>query len=81
MEIGKRAWKDTGENHQYFYQITNGLIVGQVYNIAHTKIWGAKVIVTPNPNDEEYLGHYINMAFACQAVEEYWNIQERTLLE
>lgn len=80
MENGKRAWRDPEQNCSYFYQTNNGLIIGQVYNLAHTKIWGAKVSLSKDPNDELSLGHYINVQFACKAVEEYWDIQERTLI-
>ena len=77
--MSERMWKDTEQNHYYLYETANGLIVGQVYNLAHTKIWGAKINVIPN--EEKYLGQYITVVFAKKATENYWNIQERTLLE
>jgi len=75
----EKAWKDTEQNHLYLYQVKNGLIIGQVYNLAHTKVWGAKINVFPN--EEKYLGQYVSVDFAKRATEEYWEIQERTLLE
>lgn len=77
--MNEKAWKDTEQNHFYLYQVKNGLIVGQIYNLAHTKVWGAKINVFPN--EEIYLGQYITADFAKRATEEYWEIQERTLLE
>ena len=72
-------WKDAENGTFYFFRQTDGMIVGQVYNMAHTKIFGAKIPV--NASEENILGHYINADFAKKAVENYWDIQERTLLE
>lgn len=72
-------WKDVEGGTQYFFRKDNGLIVGQVYNMAHTKIFGAKIPVTAS--EENILGHYINIDFAKKAVENYWEMQGRTLLE
>lgn len=72
-------WKDAENGTQYFFRKDDGLIVGQVYNMAHTKIFGAKIPV--NATEENILGHYINVDFAKKAVENYWEIQGRTLLE
>ena len=71
-------WKDAGHETHYYFKTENGLIVGQVHNIAHTKIYMAVAIVR---NTEELLGRYIALDFAKEAVSHYWNIQRRTLLE
>jgi len=72
-------WKDMDTNTFYFFRKEDGLIVGQVYNLAHTKIWGAKIPV--NAREEDILGQYINIDFAKKAVEKYWDVQSRTLIE
>ena len=74
-----REWKDAENGTFYFFRTDNGQIVGQAYNMAHTKIFGAKIPVSAS--EENILGHYINVDFAKKAVENYWDIQERTLLE
>ena len=51
--------------------------MGQVHQIAHTKIWLAKVYL--DYTDEKYLGQYITNESARQAVERFWGIRERTL--
>lgn len=79
IDIDKRNWKDANDDCQYHYDVTDGRIVGQVNKIAHTKIWLAKII--KNHNDEYYLGQYISCEFAKNAVENYWLIQSRTLIE
>jgi hypothetical protein len=73
----QREWKDAAANTFYYYKKYNGLIVGQIYNLAHTQIWGAKIPISPN--EELLLGHYINSDFARHAVEEYWDEKDRTI--
>jgi len=77
-KLVKCDWKDADHNTHYYYNVENGQIVGQVHNISHTKIYLAVAIVR---NAEEYIGRYIALDFAKNAVSHYWNIQERTLLQ
>jgi hypothetical protein len=69
-------WKDAEHNCSYFFKILTGRIVGQAYNLAHTNIWGAKIIT--DGNEEKYLGQYINQDFAKKAIEFYWKLKEQT---
>lgn len=71
-------WKNTENNNYYFYKTETGQIVGQVHNVVHTQIWLAKIVHTHN--DEKYLGQYITSEFAKKSIENYWNMQERTLV-
>lgn len=75
------AWRDTEQNCHYFYKTENGLIIGQVHNIAHTKIWIANILSGSNSNDEKFLGRYVTVDFAKKAVQDYFEIQNRTLLD
>jgi len=75
----KYDWKNAENNTHYFYKIENGQITGQVHNVVHTQIWLAKAIY--NYNEEKYLGQYITSDHARKAIENFWNMQERTLLE
>ena len=72
-----RDWRDSEHNTSYCYLKDTGRIVGQVYNYAHTKIYGAKVY--SELNEEKHLGQYIDLNSAKIAVDNFWNIQERTL--
>jgi len=72
-----KDWRDAEHKVSYYYEKDNGRIIGQVYNLAHTNIYGAKVY--SEHNEERYLGQYINLEFAKKAIEYFWNIQERTL--
>ena len=74
----KYEWKDAGHETHYYYKTEDGQIVGQVHNIAHTKIYMAVAIVR---NTEELLGRYIALEFAQAAVSNFWDLQSRTLLE
>ena len=73
----RRDWRDIDKGTQYYYQTHNGLIVGQVYNMAYTSIWGAKIPI--NATEEEILGQYISLETARVAIEEYWDEKDRTL--
>ena len=73
----KRQWRCVDKNNHYYFQVDNGLVVGQVYNYAHTIIWGAKIPI--NATEEMILGQYVEMEFAKRAIEEYWEEKDRTL--
>ena len=72
----RREWRDIDKGVQYFYQVRDGLIVGQVYNMAYTSIWGAKIPLSAT--EELVLGQYVTLEFAKRAVEEHWNEKDRT---
>lgn len=73
----RRDWRDIDKGVQYYYQVHNGLIVGQVYNMTYTSIWGAKIPI--NATEEEILGQFITLEFAKKAIEEHWEDKDRTL--
>lgn len=73
----KRQWRCVDGNNHYYFQTQNGRVVGQVYNLAHTIVWGARIPVSPT--EEKVLGQYIEMEFAKRAVEEYWDDEDKTL--
>ena len=72
-----KNWKDADHKVSYYYQGDTGRIVGQVYNLAHTNVYGAKVY--SELNEERYLGQYISCESAKKAIEHFWNVQELTL--
>ncbi len=72
-----KDWKEALHDVSYYYEKDTGRIIGQVYNIAHTKVFGARVY--NEHSDEKYLGQYITCEFAKKAIEYFWNLQERTL--
>ena len=78
-DTGIKDWRNTDQNCHYYYRVENGLIIGQVHNVVHTQIWLAKIIY--NYNEEKYLGQYISVEFAKNAIEYYWAMEERTLIE
>lgn len=76
-----RAWRETEHHTELFYKEDDGLIVGQVHRLGNQNIiWVAKVY-QPVTYEEGMLGHYITRDFARRAVEHWWEVQERTLLE
>jgi hypothetical protein len=72
-------WKDTDTDCQYYYDVSNGKIVGQIHKIAHTKVWVSKVVF--NYNEEKYLGQFISSEYSKKEVERYWRVQGMTLIE
>ena len=73
----KRQWRCIDKNCHYYFQTRNGLVIGQAYNLAHTIVWGAKIPV--NATEELILGQYIEMEYAKQAIEEYWEKKDKTI--
>jgi hypothetical protein len=72
-----KDWRDAEHKTSYYYLRDTGRIIGQVYNLAHTNIYGARVY--SELNEEKYLGQYISCEHSKKAIEHFWNIQERTL--
>ena len=61
-----------------YYDDDDGKIIGAVYKIGNqNSIWGARIYA----DIEGVLGQYIDSNYARRAVEQYWDIQSRTLLE
>jgi hypothetical protein len=76
-------WKERGHKWYYFNTAT-GKIAGTANKQALDEIWIALVYTgqyTFTLDDERHLGQYIDMYFAKDAVEYFWDIQNRTLLE
>lgn len=72
----RRDWRDIDKGIQYYYQVSNGLIVGQVYNMTYTSIWGAKIPISST--EEMILGQFVTLEFAKRAIEEHWGEKDRT---
>lgn len=75
-----RNWKECPHDIHLYYNQEDGRIIGQIHVIAHTKIFVSRIL-TKIYNEEIFLGQYISLEHAQNAVELYWNIQDRTLLE
>ncbi|MDC3266494.1 hypothetical protein OAU13_01060 [bacterium] len=73
----KRQWRCINSNSHYYFQVHDGLVVGQAYNLAHTIVWGAKIPISAT--EEKILGQYIELEFAKRAIEEYWGERDRTI--
>jgi hypothetical protein len=76
MEL-KYDWKESNDS-LYYFNLDNGEIVGHAHKIAHSSVCLAKIIIK---NDEDILGRYISIETAKKAVENYWLIESRTLIE
>jgi hypothetical protein len=76
-------WKSFSDNY-YFFNVKTGKIVGQAGKLALREIFFGLTYVGDTSftvQDEKHLGQYISLEHAKKAVENYWDIQSRTLLE
>jgi hypothetical protein len=80
LENNTRNWKEELHDTHYYYGTENGRIVGLITPVTHTRIWVARIL-TEQYNNDIFLGQYISLEFAKKAIETYWNIQDRTLIE
>ena len=57
------SWKDADHDCHYYFKDENGLIVGQVHKIAHTKIFIAVAIIINEEKSERNLCYFFYQAF------------------
>lgn len=75
-----KQWTEKEYSQWVYFDTQDGKIIGAVYKVGTTTgIWGARVYLR-NVN-EEVLGQFIDSDYARKAVELYWEIDSRTLLE
>ena len=74
-----RKWQDYEASNQYYYDDKDGLIIGQIHKFG-TSVSIYTATVKPE-NLDKLLGQFINLDYAKRAVERFWEIQDRTLLE
>ena len=72
-----KKWLEKEYSQWVYYDDIDGKIIGASYKVGNmNSIWGAKIY-----KDVEYvLGTYIDSDYARKAVEIYWDIESRTLL-
>ena len=74
-----KQWMEKEFSQWVYYDDEDGKIIGSVYKIGNTVgIWGAKVY---HDGGDGVLGQFIDSTYAKRAVEYYWEVQSRTLLE
>lgn len=76
-------WKSVGDKY-YYYNITNGKIVGLTSKIALQDIYFSVVYTgeyTFSIADEKHLGQYVSLEHSKKTIENFWDIQSRTLLD
>jgi hypothetical protein len=73
-----KRWQEKEFYQSVFYDDVDGKIIGVVYRVGtQNTIWGAKVYT----DMEGVLGQYIDSDYAKKAVELFWDVQSRTVLE
>ena len=75
-----KQWQEKEFSQWVYYDNQDGKIIGAVYKIGtSTGIWGARVYLMNT--EEKVLGQYIDSDYARKAVELYWEVDSRTVLE
>ena len=73
-----KKWQEKEFSQWVYFDDEDGKIIGLVYKVGtQNSIWGAKVYI----EIEGVLGQYIDSDYARRAVEHYWDVHSRTLLE
>ena len=74
-----KKWIEKEFSQWVYYDEEDGKIIGYVYKVGNQLgIWGARA---QNNHEETVLGQYIDSDYAKKAIERYWNVMSRTLLE
>ena len=74
-----KKWMEKEFSQWVYYDDEDGKIIGAVYKIGNSNsIWGSKVY---HEKEEGVLGQYIDSDYAKKAVENFWGMMGRTLLE
>lgn len=73
-----RKWHEFEANNIYYYNEMDGLVIGQIHNFGNSVLFTATV---KPENIDKILGFYISRDYAKKAIENFWLIQDRTLLE
>jgi hypothetical protein len=80
----KFDWKTDGDT-SYYFRDDDGKVMGMSWKYANQNAtWCSKIIIDSlpyNADSEKHLGQYVSPDMAKKAVERYWEIQSRTLLE
>ena len=74
-----RRWQDYEATNKYYYDDDDGMIIGQIHKFG-TSVSIYTATVKPD-NIDKLLGQYVNIDYAQKAVENFWLIQDRTLIE
>jgi hypothetical protein len=74
-----RRWQDYEATNKYYYDDDDGMIIGQIHKFG-TSVSIYTATVKPD-NIDKLLGQYVNVDYAQKAVENFWLIQDRTLIE
>lgn len=80
----KYNWKEN-TTIKYYYREDDGKILGSVWQYVNNNIvWCSKILVDEFPftnESEKHLGQFINEEFAKKSIEDYWKLEDNTVLE
>jgi hypothetical protein len=76
-----KQWTEKEFSNIVYYDTDDGRIIGSVYRSGtQTSIWNAQVN-SERSNEFVVLGQYVDMDYAKKAIETFWDMHSRTLVE
>jgi hypothetical protein len=74
-----RKWQEFENDSEYYYDDGDGMVIGHIHKFGNLRmIYTATV---KSSNLDQGLGQFVSRDYARKAVERFWEIQDRTLLE
>jgi hypothetical protein len=74
-----RRWQEYENNTQYYYDDKDGMVIGQVHRFGTSN---SVYTATVKPDNIDcVLGQFVSSDYARNAVQNFWNIQDRTLIQ
>jgi hypothetical protein len=74
-----KKWQEFENASEYYYDDSDGMVIGHIHRFGNLQMI---YTATVKPlNSDESLGHFVSRDYARRAVERFWEIQDRTLLE
>ena len=73
-----RMWQEFESNINYYYDDADGKIIGQIHRFGtSTSVYTATIL---NERIDKTLGQYVSRDYAIRAVENWWNIEDKTMM-
>jgi hypothetical protein len=71
-------WQEFESNVNYYYDDTDGKIIGQIHRFGtSTSVYTATVL---SERIDQTLGQYVTRDYATKAVENWWNMEDKTMM-
>jgi hypothetical protein len=73
-----KQWHEFENNNHYYFDDIDGMVIGQVHRFC-TSVSVYTATVKRN-NLDQILGQFVNMQYAKNAVQTFWDVESRTFI-